>query len=507
MRYSAYAPYCNVDGMPPDVLTAYFDHLRTLRYPPRYVTVFTAATYNDAPALLRRHKRELPQTTIVWRGYDGRDPWGAFPAGEPDAWNDGNMWEMFARRNIAPDLAAEIWFNWRVKPHLELIRELDLIVMLSNEAAPIPSAAYEAAAIRRAGRENVRVAAFCWATGTPANWTDYTHQDILDMVDAAAQYNALVRPHEYLHPREELRAGLLGRYLRLIDQFKARGHKLPDVLIGEYGATVAELITLPGGAKSIALDAHKGWRKIDGLHDYAYAMLLAAASQAWYQKYAVSFNVFSWWNWGEDGSFGIWNAARFLQTVKELVDTNELTIEVDMPEIKYPNRPVQLLDQPGTRAVVTFGTNAAKRNLRFLPNTTPDAVDVGDVAPGDTVTVWDYVWKSNDGTGSRWLEYENGVKGYVWADGAVFTPVVVPPVEPPPPPPENPGDPPPVMPPAEPPPAEEIRDWQIVIPYRGTQTEVIMLQTGVNIILSLSYWCGKAFASLSLPSASVQEIK
>lgn len=175
-----------------------------------------------------------------------------------------------------------------------------------------------------------------------------------------------------------------------------------------------------------------------------------------------------------------------------------------MADIKYPKRPVTLIDQPGTLSTVSFGTSAEKRNLRYLPAT--DAADVGDVLSGSTVTTWDYTLRSPDGKNWRWIESANGVQGYVWADGATFTPVASPTLPEAPPPPEPMPTPTPTPIPAPPPPLETIRSWQLVINYEGTEAQIVAFQTLVSMGLAYAYWAAQVFDVQHLPTPIIVEM-
>lgn len=336
--FSAASFYANLDRMDAASLREWLDWHRKLKYPPRYVVLFSAARFYDTPDILRRVHGELPETTIVWRGFDGRDPWGAAPAMEV---NDSNFWAFCKSRGIDVKTAAQLWVSRRVLPFANVISETGTVVHLLNEADPKSNAEFEAACIEQMGEEGVRAGAFAWAAGTP-DWPDYQSAQIEDAVKAAARHNALVMVHEYAGTKVEEQNSLINRYATLLDVYTRLRQPRPDVLIGELGACKARV-----EGDKIILDPDIGWRGMP-ISDTQYVDFLHATIKNWYIPKRTSASIFDWEGWGLNGSFGVRGATRLLDTLRALLDSH-LNFEVDntpaplpAPEPEKPPQPVEI---------------------------------------------------------------------------------------------------------------------------------------------------------------------
>lgn len=320
--YSAASLYANLDRMDTTSLNEWLAWHKALKYAPRYVVLFSAARMNDAPDVLRRVKDTLPDTTIVWRAFDGRDPWGAVPE-NGKRWDDSNFYMQLEHQNafIAPSKAAQMWLDRRVMPHQKVITETNTVVMLLNEADPVFNAWFEAACIKELGEEGIRAGAFAWAAGTP-DWWDYVKPQIEDAVRMAAKYNALIMPHEYAGVRVEEQNSLINRYTVLHGVYKVLGLPLPDTLIGELALCKARV-----EGNKIILDPDVGWRMM-GVDEIRVVDFLHATIKNWYLPKQVSASIFDWAGWGTNDSFGVRGATRLLDTLRALLD-NHLNFEVD----------------------------------------------------------------------------------------------------------------------------------------------------------------------------------
>lgn len=340
MIYSAASIYANLDRMDAGSLREWLDWHKSLKFPPRYVVLFSAARMNDAPDAMRLIHRELPETTIVWRAYDGRDPWGAAAASYKQ-WDDSNYYRQLKDQNvfILPDKAAEMWVDRRVMPHQKVISETGAVVMLLNEADPLFNAYFEAQAIKALGDEGIRAGAFAWATGTP-DWKDYESDAIRDAVRMAHKYNALVMPHEYAGVKPEEQNSLINRFTALHKVYTDQGLPTPDTLIGELALCKARV-----EGSRIILDPDVGWRMMD-VSETRCVDFLHTTIKTWYLPMQVASSIFDWAGWGTNGSFGVRGAKQLLTTLKALMDAH-LNFEVS-EDNPHPLTPSPLHGEGGS---------------------------------------------------------------------------------------------------------------------------------------------------------------
>jgi hypothetical protein len=428
--YAAASIYGIIDRMDVADIQRWLGWHKKLKYPPRFINVFTAARFNEAPNILRQVRDSLPDTTPVWRGYDGKDAWGNVPP-ETMKWDDSNYYlRLWNAMGMGPTLAANLWYTRRVKPYLPVIRETKSIVMLLNEANAIFNAPFETELIRILGEEGVRAAAFRWNTGTP-KWAEYWHELIAAEVAMAEKYDTLIGPHEYSGLTAELQNSLINRNQTLVKLFK----KAPDVFIGEFGLALAKKVE-----DEIQLDPDAGWLEM-GVSEDAYTRFIRETAMAWYVPNKVSFSVFDWIGWGRNGSFGV---GRYEKVLDGLIDLSELmSFSVEDAAVDTPTTPI-IMERP---AEVSSSVRArvksipgGTRNLRARYNYA--ATDVGDLKAGDVVRRFDI--PTHDGlvnatTSGKWCFVEvldgDTVKqaGWTWKDNIVWesvtatqeTPVVV----------------------------------------------------------------------------------
>lgn len=416
-RYSAASIYGIIDRMNAADLEAWLGWHRRLMHPPRFINVFAAARFAESPAILRQVKNALPDTTPIWRGYDGRDAWGNFPPANVD-WNDSNFYlRLWNHSLMTPQMAAGLWYARRVKPYLDVIRETGAIVMLLNEASAVFNAPFETECIRILGEEGLRAAAFRWNTGTP-DWGEYDHPAIAAEVAMAEKYNALVGTHEYCGLTPELQNSLINRFETLTKRFTHR----PDVFIGEFGLALARL---ENGA--IKLDPDAGWLEM-GVSEDAYVQFIRAVASTYYIPHKVSFSIFDWIGWGRNGSFGVGRYKQLLDWLAAASDELSFTIEdgpMDTPALKI-EKPAEAMI--GIRARVKSFGGQQSRNLRASWSYT--AADIGDVKVGDLVRRFDLPIKDgavNAASSGKWCYVEvldaSGTitaNGWLWRDGVVW---------------------------------------------------------------------------------------
>lgn len=413
--YSAASIYAIIDKMDDTAINAWLGWHKRLKYPPRFVNVFTAAKFDQGADILRRVRASLPDTTPVWRGYDGKNAWGA---AESPGWTDENFYiNLWNRNATSAQMAAGMWFARRVKPFVDVIRETGAIVHLLNEAAPLFNAPFETEAMRILHEEGIRAGAFAWAAGTP-DWPDYQAQSILDAVAMAAKTNALVMVHEYAGNKPEQQNSLINRNQTLVKLFP----KPPDVFLGEFALAKAEVVN-----GVIKLDAGRGWLEIP-VSEAEYFQFIQHTADMWYVPNKVSFSIYDWAGWGVNASFGVGNHQGLLD---ELIDASEwMTVQVEDATPTPTPAPVEIITRPaeakiGIRAKVK-SIPTEYRNLReswdYRSNKT------GELKPGDVVRRfdiplhsgyvaensmgnWIYVEKLSDETAAATVV----ASGYVWS--------------------------------------------------------------------------------------------
>lgn len=315
-------------------IQAWLDFHKRLKYPPRFINVFTAARFNDAPNILRLVRDSLPKTDIVWRGYDGKDAWGNVPD-EKHPWTDSNFYlNLWNAQLMSPQMAAGMWFARRVKPYLDGIRETDAIIHLLNEATPVFNAPFETECIRLLGEEGIRAGAFAWTAGTP-DWPDYRHEAIEAEMVMAAKYDALVLTHEYAGIKPEEQNSLINRNQELVTRFDNLKLPTPDVFLGEFALARAAINPDTG---KVELDAHTGWRDIP-VSEVQYMDFIKGTTKVWYLPNKVSFSVYSWPDWGNNGSFGVGKSQGLLDS---LITASEwMSFSVEGSET-LPSKPIEI---------------------------------------------------------------------------------------------------------------------------------------------------------------------
>lgn len=441
--YSAASIYGLIDRMDDAAIRAWLDFHRRLKHPSRFINVFTAAKFDQGPSVLRQVRDSLPNTIPVWRGYDGKDAWGNIPPAEL-AWDDSNFYlRLWNTAMTSARMAAGLWFNRRVQPHLKVIRETGAIIHLLNEATPVFNAAFEMECIRLLGEEGIRAGGFAWTAGTP-DWPDYQQQAVIDAVAMAEKYNTVVMTHEYSGIRQVEQNSLINRNAAMTKLFK----KQPDVFLGEFALAKATIKVINGQAV-IILDPGVGWRDM-GVTVPQYFGFIGDTAKTWYIPNKVAFSIYSGADWGVNGSFGV---MKYPDLLDLLVDASAWMC-FDVEESMQPATPIVLERPPeakiGLRAKIK-SIPAEFRNLRADHNYT--ALKTGEVAAGDIVKRYDI--PAYDGpvsaiSSGKWIFCEKLVNdtvvasGWLWRDriiwestGATQEIPTVPPVEIPPPPQET----------------------------------------------------------------------
>jgi len=454
--FSAVSIYGIIDRMDADAIQAWLDFHKRLKYPPRFINVFTASTFNDAPKVLRLVRDSLPKTGIVWRGYDGKDAWGNATSPE---WTDADYYiNLWNRNATSAQMAAGMWFARRVKPYLDVIRETGAIIHLLNEAQPVFNAPFETECIRLLGEEGIRAGAFAWTAGTP-DWPDYRHEAIEAEMVMAAKYKALVLTHEYAGIKPEEQNSLINRNQELVTRFEQLKLPTPDVFLGEFALAKAAINPVTG---KIELDAHSGWRDMD-VNDVQYMDFIKSSAKVWYLPKRVSFSLYSWPDWGNNGSFGVGNYQGLLDSLITASEWMSFGVEDTITPTPQPS-PVVI----GEEVKPMPRPEEAKVGIRMRVKTIPapfrnlreswdfEAKDMGDLLPGDVVRRFDIPIKTGRvsalSTG-KWIYVEKldsdlptakvTAAGYVWGERITWeilasstgeAPVVQPPAETPTPP-------------------------------------------------------------------------
>jgi hypothetical protein len=438
--YSALSIYGIIDRMDSTAITAWLGWHKRLKYPPRYINVFTASKFDQGPDVLRTVRDSLPDTTPVWRGYDGKNAWGT---AESPEWTDANYYiNLWNRNATSPQMAAGMWFARRVKPHVKVIRETNAVVHLLNEAAPIFNAPFETECMRILHEEGIRAGAFAWAAGTP-DWPDYHAPPIQEAVAMAAKTNALVMVHEYSGIKPEEQNSLINRNQTLVKLFP----KPPDVFLGEFGLAKAKIVH-ENGVDKIVLDPDAGWGEMD-VSEAGYFQFIQHTTNMWYLPNKVSVSLYDWAGWGRNASFGVGNHQGLLD---ELIDASAwMTIQVDVPPPQSSPVVNPLPDPPpqageGMLSVITVTRPAeAKIGLRARIKSIPTeyrnlraswdyrSEKTGELKPGDVVRRFDIPLHSGpvaENSMGNWifvekldgdtLEAKVIASGYVWSTRIIW---------------------------------------------------------------------------------------
>lgn len=428
--FSAASIYGIIDRMDAVQIQQWIDWHKRLKYPPRFINVFTAARFNEGPNVLRQVRASLPSTGIVWRGYDGKDAWGN--PGDPE-WTDADYYKnLWNARLMSPQMAAGMWFARRVQPYVDVIRETGAIIHLLNEAAPLFNAPFETECIRLLGEEGIRAGAFAWTAGTP-DWPDYQQQAIETEVAMAAKYNALVMVHEYSGIKPEEQNSLINRNQQLVTKFDPLNK--PDVFLGEFALAKAAIDPHTG---QIQLDAHAGWRDIP-VTEVQYMDFIKGTAKVWYLPNKVSFSLYSWPDWGNNGSFGV---SKYQGLLDSLITASEwMSFSVEDAITPPPQSSPVVTGEEAKPIEVVTRPPEAKSGIRMKVKAIPSeyrnmraswdyrAAKTGELKPGDVVRRfdipihsglvselssgnWIYVEKLSDETATA-----NVVEsGYVWSN-------------------------------------------------------------------------------------------
>lgn len=495
--YAAASIYGIADRMDAADIQNWLGWHKRLKHPPRFINLFTAARFEQGPNLLRQIRDSLPLTTPVWRGYDGKDAWGNVPP-ETMKWDDSNFYmRLWNGNGMGSRLAAGLWYQRRVKPYLDVIRETGAIVMLLNEANAIFNAPFEAECIRILGEEGIRAAAFRWNTGTP-DWPEYAHEAIAAEVEMGAKYNALIGPHEYAGKTPELQNSLINRYETLLKLFD--GKPTPDVFIGEFGLAVARR-----DGEKIIIDPDGGWLEIPAT-EVEYYDFISMTAKSWYVANKVSISIYDWKGWGRNNSFGVANSQGLLDRLIAASDWMSFTVE-DKAVVSTPfvmERPAEAVI--GIRAKVK-SLPGGTRNLRSRHNYA--ATKTGEIKPGDMVRRFDipvYRGLINATDFGMWcfIEVLNGdtvtASGWTWKDNIVWeaatatqeTPIVVTP-EPLPPPPSETID---TVVPLPPPPQPVTKRYSFEIETTDARHDAI--EKSIMLLLQSLVMVGQSLAGVQL---------
>jgi len=433
--FSAASIYGIIDRMDATAIQEWLNWHKRLKYPPRFINVFTAATFNDAPSILRQVRASLPNTTPIWRGYDGKDAWGNTPDSTL-AWDDSNYYLMlWNNRLMTPQMAAGLWFVRRVKPYVDVIRETGAIIHLLNEAQPLFNAPFETECIRLLGEEGIRAGAFAWAAGTP-DWPDYQQQTIEDEMQMAAKYKALVMTHEYSGIKPEEQNSLINRNQQLITRFDHLKLERPDVFIGEFGLAKAAIDPHTG---KVDLDANAGWHAMD-VSEVQYMDFIKGTAKVWYLPKQVSFSLFDWAGWGNAGSFGVSKSQGLLDSLITASEWMSFSVEAT---------PTPTLPQNTGEGVITIqrppeATIGIRMRVKLIPapfrnlraSWDYEAADVGDLVPGDVVRRFDipiHTGRVSALSTGKWIYVEKMdsdlptakvlAAGYVWGERITWEPL------------------------------------------------------------------------------------
>jgi len=129
----------------------------------RHYNLTAAARYNESEKIIRELRRMAPNAQPLWRGWD------------KDVLDDGTIWER---------TQPVEWINYRIVPNLHWLKELDVIVVTTNEVGVHGErarqfAVWEADCVKLAAKNHgVRLAVLRLSTGNPLE-TERQNYDVL----------------------------------------------------------------------------------------------------------------------------------------------------------------------------------------------------------------------------------------------------------------------------------------------------------------------------------------
>jgi hypothetical protein len=323
-----------LDGMENPEIDWSLAYVREFR--PRWMNVTAFARHDQAQDLITRIRQASPTTRTIWRG----GPREVFP--------DEQLWDK---------VSPERWFELRVVPYIEWLKQTQTAVLTSNESGwSLRWAQNEARAAELAHSVGVTAAVMRASTGSPGE-NDY--DAMADELRRIGMTRAIISPNEYTAKAVIDRGGHVHRYSnywRVQDKMQV---PRSEIVIGEY----APVKFINGQPKP-----HDGWQN-DGISIQDYVKIMVADT-VWYQNVPRLLYCVGRW---ENGSF---NLNKDFVPAMRGIDFS-LTNLVQ-PPIAPPTFTASSEFQLVT-AVVPIGTRV---NVRAMPSTQSRSAVVGQVVNG-----------------------------------------------------------------------------------------------------------------------------
>lgn len=324
----------------------------------RYYNLTAAARYNESEKIIRELRRMAPNAQPLWRGWD------------KDVLADGTIWER---------TQPVEWINYRIVPNLHWLKELDVIVVTTNEVGVHGErarqfATWEADCVKLAAKNHgVRLAVLRLSTGNPLE-TEHANYDVL--LKAAGLHKAILSPNEYSSSRGEVVTPWhVGRAGWMHERQDALGVPRSQMVVGEWGIAHVN--------PDYSLDPYKGYAWV-GTDVGEHVRVLKRDGEIYRQR-GVSVCVFVFGGW-KNNSFSIHKDEPLLQAVEMAAQRGEL----DLMENDVVTAPV-IMPPPFGHAVLDIvkveSIPGGIRNLR--KESRYNTTDMGDVRVGDILRRYD----------------------------------------------------------------------------------------------------------------------
>lgn len=321
----------------------------------RHYNLTAAARYNESEKIIRELRRMAPNAQPLWRGWD------------KDVLDDGTIWER---------TQPVEWINYRIVPNLHWLKELDVIVVTTNEVGVHGErarqfAVWEADCVKLSAKNHgVRLAVLRLSTGNPLE-TERQNYDVL--LKAAGQHNAILSPNEYSSSRGDVVTNWhVGRAGWMHERQDALGVPRSLMVVGEWGIAHVN--------PDYSLDPYKGYAWV-GTDVGEHVRVLKRDGEIYRQR-GVSVCVFVFGGW-KNNSFSIHKDEPLLQAVEMAAQRGELDLmENVIPTIlPVPNEFVE-----GAIRATVESIPGTIRNVRRGANYKEE--DIGDVKAGDVLVLY-----------------------------------------------------------------------------------------------------------------------
>lgn len=321
----------------------------------RHYNLTAAARYNESEKIIRELRRMAPNAQPLWRGWD------------KDVLADGTIWER---------TQPVEWINYRIVPNLHWLKELDVIVVTTNEVGVHGErarqfATWEADCVKLAAKNHgVRLAVLRLSTGNPLE-TEQANYDVL--LKAAGLHNAILSPNEYSSSRGEVVTPWhVGRAGWMHERQDALGVPRSLMVVGEWGIAHVN--------PDYSLDPYKGYAWV-GTDVGEHVRVLKRDGEIYRQRrVTVCWFVFGGW---QNNSFSVHKDEALLTAVEAAAMRGELDLmaKVIREILPVPNE---------------FAEGAIRKTVESIPGTIRNVrrganykeEDIGDVIAGDVLVLY-----------------------------------------------------------------------------------------------------------------------